>query len=229
MEEIMSALRRMMTPGHVQFDTTFNILMGLLLAGALAAIVAKIYLTYYRGFGRPQETAMTMILISMITSTIIMAIGANLALSLGMVGALSIVRYRTAVKDMRDLAYLFWAIAIGLCCGAGAYRLVFVMTSTISLVVIVLEWMRLHDTQSQEYILIVQSDPEFNTMELMQAIPLRLKPKSSIVSKLSGQQEITFMVNLSEGKQRSELEVALKSFEGIKGYQLLTPTHEITV
>ena len=59
--------------------------------------------------------------LTVITTTVMIVIGNNIALSLGMVGALSIVRFRTAIKDSRDTAYIFWAIVAGICCGAGDY------------------------------------------------------------------------------------------------------------
>ena len=60
-------------------------------------------------------------LLTVITTTVMIVIGNNIALSLGMVGALSIVRFRTAIKDSRDTVYIFWAIVVGICCGAGDY------------------------------------------------------------------------------------------------------------
>ena len=59
--------------------------------------------------------------LTVITTTVMIVIGNNVALSLGMVGALSIVRFRTAIKDSRDTIYIFWAIVVGICCGAGDY------------------------------------------------------------------------------------------------------------
>ena len=63
----------------------------------------------------------TLIMLTLITTIIMSVIGNNIALSLGMVGALSIVRFRTAIKDPRDTAYIFWTIAVGICCGVSDY------------------------------------------------------------------------------------------------------------
>ena len=65
--------------------------------------------------------ALTLVGLSLVTTLVIMAVTSNVVLSLGMVGALSIVRFRTAIKDSRDTAYIFWAIVAGICCGAGDY------------------------------------------------------------------------------------------------------------
>lgn len=64
---------------------------------------------------------MTLILLSVLTASVMTVIGNNVALSLGMVGALSIVRFRTAIKDARDTAYIFWTIIVGIACGVGDY------------------------------------------------------------------------------------------------------------
>ena len=103
--------------------TGMEIVSRLLLALILTTPIAAIYSKNYRGYGRPAQMTLVLILVSLTTTGIIMAIGNNLALSLGMVGALSIVRFRAAVKDNRDLAYLFWSLAIGLVCGAGVFML----------------------------------------------------------------------------------------------------------
>ncbi len=60
-------------------------------------------------------------MLAVLTGTVMIVIGNNIALSLGMVGALSIVRFRTAIKDSRDTMYLFWAIIVGICCGVGSF------------------------------------------------------------------------------------------------------------
>ena len=74
---------------------------------------------------------------TLVTTTVMIVIGNNLALSLGMVGALSIVRYRTAIKDTRDTLYIFWTIVVGICCGAGDYRVAAVGSAFIFLVLLV--------------------------------------------------------------------------------------------
>lgn len=63
----------------------------------------------------------SLVMLTLVTTLVMCVIGNNVALSLGMVGALSIVRFRTAVKDSRDTAYIFWCIAVGICCGIGDY------------------------------------------------------------------------------------------------------------
>ena len=97
--------------------------IGLRLAVA-AVIAAFLFLSYrlsHSGSIYSAKFNVTLLALTVITTTVMIVIGNNIALSLGMVGALSIVRFRTAIKDSRDTAYIFWAIVAGICCGAGDY------------------------------------------------------------------------------------------------------------
>ena len=92
---------------------------------AVAAVIAGFLFLSYRlshsGSIYSAKFNVTLVALTVITTTVMIVIGNNIALSLGMVGALSIVRFRTAIKDSRDTAYIFWAIVAGICCGAGDY------------------------------------------------------------------------------------------------------------
>lgn len=89
---------------------------------AIAALV--IYISYaftHQGTIYSRKFNVTLLMLTVLTTTVMTVIGNNIALSLGMVGALSIIRFRTAVKDSRDTAYIFWTIIVGICCGVGDY------------------------------------------------------------------------------------------------------------
>lgn len=92
---------------------------------AAAAIIAcLIYLSYrmsHSGAVYSERFNVSLVMLTLISTLVMNVIGNNIALSLGMVGALSIVRFRTAIKDPRDTAYIFWAIAVGICCGVSDY------------------------------------------------------------------------------------------------------------
>lgn len=93
--------------------------------GASTVLGCFIYMSYWlshAGSVYSKKFNITLISLTVITTTVMIIIGNNLALSLGMVGALSIVRFRTAIKDSRDAVYIFWTLVVGICCGAGDYR-----------------------------------------------------------------------------------------------------------
>ena len=79
----------------------------------------------------------SLFMLTILTTMVMTAIGNNIALSLGMVGALSIVRFRTAIKDSRDTVYIFWSIIIGICCGVGDYLVAAVGSSAIFLIFLI--------------------------------------------------------------------------------------------
>ena len=95
----------------------------LLAAVLLGALIYWVYQRFYAGVLFSRSFAMTLVGMSVLTCMVTLAISSNVVISLGMVGALSIVRFRTAVKDPLDLLYLFWAITAGITTGAGMYLL----------------------------------------------------------------------------------------------------------
>lgn len=100
---------------------TGDLFLSLLTAFVAAIFITIIYKKTYTGVSYTKSFVLSLILLAMVTSLVIRTINSNLALSLGMVGALSIVRFRTAVKDPVDTVFMFWAIAAGIMSGAGLY------------------------------------------------------------------------------------------------------------
>ena len=103
-----------------------NIALGLVTAVLMGAVIYFIYSKFYVGVIYSRSFAITLVGMTVLTAMVTLAISTNIVISLGMVGALSIVRFRTAVKDPLDLLYLFWAITTGITSGAGMYLLVLI-------------------------------------------------------------------------------------------------------
>lgn len=133
----------------------YNIIMSLLAAYICGMIIYFVYKYFYRGVLYSHSFNILLVLVSMITAFIVLTISSNIVLSLGMVGALSIVRFRTAVKDPLDVGFLFFAISIGITCGASLYLMSFVSTIIISLIYIFMVKVRTH---TQVYLLILKYD-----------------------------------------------------------------------
>ena len=119
-------------------EFTGKISTGDLVLSLVTAIVASLIITYvykknYTGVSFTKQFALSIILLTMVTSLVIRTINSNLALSLGMVGALSIVRFRTAVKDPVDTIFMFWGITAGIMSGAGLYLVTILSTLLIGL------------------------------------------------------------------------------------------------
>ena len=114
-----------------------NIALGLLTAIIMGAIIYLVYSKFYVGVIYSRSFAITLVGMTVLTAMVTLAISTNIVISLGMVGALSIVRFRTAVKDPLDLLYLFWSITTGITSGAGMYILVFVTALFMILLVVI--------------------------------------------------------------------------------------------
>ena len=114
-----------------------NIALGLVTAVLMGAVIYFIYSKFYVGVIYSRSFAITLVGMTVLTAMVTLAISTNIVISLGMVGALSIVRFRTAVKDPLDLLYLFWAITTGITAGAGMYLLV-VITAVVMIGMIIL-------------------------------------------------------------------------------------------
>ncbi|MDY4761557.1 DUF4956 domain-containing protein [Streptococcus thoraltensis] len=137
--------------GNLSFqDMLLHILVATLLSGA-------IYISYaytHSGTSYSKKFNVSLMTLTVLTATVMTVIGNNVALSLGMVGALSVVRFRTAIKDSRDTAYIFWTIVVGICCGVGDY----VVASLGSGVIFILLWIMGRVRNENRLLLIVRCD-----------------------------------------------------------------------
>lgn len=93
----------------------------IIMAALLGFLIFVSYYISHRGTIYSKKFNASLVVLTVLTGTVMTVIGNNIALSLGMVGALSIVRFRTAVKDSRDTVYIFWTVIVGICCGVGDY------------------------------------------------------------------------------------------------------------
>ena len=114
-----------------------NIFLGLITAMIIGTIIYFTYQKFYTGVIYSRSFAVTLIGMTLMTAVVTLAISTNIVISLGMVGALSIVRFRTAVKDPLDLLYLFWAITSGIASGANMYLLVLIAAVVMVLIIII--------------------------------------------------------------------------------------------
>lgn len=97
-----------------------DMVIALGLALAIGLFILLIYRKTFSGVMYSASFGLSLLALTLITTLVVLAVTSNVVLSLGMVGALSIVRFRTAIKDSRDTIYIFWAIVVGICCGAGS-------------------------------------------------------------------------------------------------------------
>ncbi|MCI5565369.1 MAG: DUF4956 domain-containing protein [Clostridiales bacterium] len=136
--------------------TPLNVAVGLIAALVAGVIIALVYKKTYHGVLYSPTFALTLVMLCLITTPVVMCIGSNVALSMGMVGALSIVRFRTAVKDPLDTAYMFWSLTMGILLGANAFVIALVALLGISIIMLALSYLKLR--RPNGYLLVLHYD-----------------------------------------------------------------------
>lgn len=173
----------------------------IMLAGLLTG--GLIYVTYritYRGVAYNSKFNVSLLVISLICVTIMLMISSNIVISLGMVGALSIVRYRTAVKDSRDTVFIFWSIAEGLCVGSQNFKLAIISTLFIAIILIIFS---LVPNGRCKYMIVVTGEnmDMAKLMSTMRSLASHIKVRSA--NSMKEHQEIIIEV-------RSRLEISME-------------------
>jgi uncharacterized membrane protein YhiD involved in acid resistance len=183
-------------------------------------IIFMIYRKFYKGVIYNNNFNILLVMVCMITTFIVITISSNVVLSLGMVGALSIVRFRTAVKDPLDVGFLFWAIAVGITCGAGLYSMSFLTTIFISIIYILLVKARFSSTKV--YLLIVKYDNSTN--EEVQKILSKIKHVLKNKTVIHGKTELTLEIKTKV--ENTSFVSILSETEGVYSATLVEYTSE---
>lgn len=196
-------------------QSPFRIVIVLLLALLIGAFIYKVYQYFFTGVIYSRSFAMTLVGMTLLTSMVTLAISSNIVISLGMVGALSIVRYRTAVKDPMDLLYLFWAITSGITVGAGMYVLAVVTSLVILLMLIVFS--RLQET-GKVYIAVVHYDGEHTGDKVIQELG---RIKHFIKSETMRKDSVEMAIEVFVKNNDLTFVENIKSIEGVKDLTLI--------
>ncbi len=164
------------------------------LAMILGLFIFYVYKKTFKGVLYSLSFNISLIMLTMVTAMVIMAISSNVALSLGMVGALSIVRFRTAVKEPLDTVYMFWAIAAGITLGAGFYLFSAIGCLVIGIVLFVMSL--LPGMGAQHFLLVLHFDPAAQTdvQHMLARLP---RPKLKSKTTARGGIEATYELRLS--------------------------------
>ena len=123
------------TNGELHLET---VALNISMAAVLGFLIFVSYYITHRGTIYSKKFNASLVVLTVLTGTVMTVIGNNIALSLGMVGALSIVRFRTAIKDSRDTVYIFWTIIVGICCGVGDYMVALIGSAITFIVLLIL-------------------------------------------------------------------------------------------
>ena len=153
-------------------------LIAIALSFALSLFIVFIYKTTYAGVNYSRNFTSCLMMLSMVTSLVILVVSSNVVLSMGMVGALSIVRFRTAVKEPTDTAFMFWAIATGIICGAGYVTIAILVTLLLGLLFVAVHTLT-GKQKYQSYMIVVRCDADSEVEQKLSGIQgYRLRNKT---------------------------------------------------
>ena len=215
---IIDAIKNSVLEGFDTSVTTTDILLGLLTSLLAGLFILLIYKNSRKDVTPNSGFCLTLLMITAISGMIVLTITSNLALSLGMVGALSIVRFRTAIKDAVDTAFLFWAVAAGITAGAGFYLITLVGCLFIGALCIIS--LLLLEKAAKAYLLVVRLE-ETAVTDGVEAILKRenMHFRLSALTKTADYTEAVYELAF-HSKHRSALE-ALGNLAGVKTLSLV--------
>jgi hypothetical protein len=198
----------------------FDVFINIGIAFIFGMLIATLYRYTYLGFSYSTDFVNTLIIITMVTAIVIMVIGNNLARAFGLVGAMSIIRFRTALKDSRDIAFVFFGLAAGMAAGAGNHMIGMVAIPMISFIILILHWTTYGKVEQNEFLLkfwMVPGNVDEPVYQPVFSIYLSEFSLINIRSARLGQfLELAFNVRLKKNQQSQAFIKDLSALEGIE-------------
>ena len=201
-------------------------LISVVLAAIMGLLISQLYKSTHRGLNYEHTFMAALVLLAPIVSVVMLYIRGDLVLSLGLIGSLSIVRFRTAIKDTRDMIFLFWVIAVGL--GAGTYNwgVVVVSSFIIMLFVAALYFVRYGHSPNTDFVLVLSGQTPFQSdasRDTIQRHSVEVRLRSYEVQDTHW--ELVYELHLSElsGQSAETLITELKALPGVAEVSLLAP------
>ncbi len=190
--------------------TPMKVLIALIMGFVVGVVIAFVYKKCYRGVLYSPSFGMTLVMLTLITTPVVMCIKSDIALSMGMVGALSIVRFRTAVKDPMDTAYMFWALTMGILLGAELYVIALVVVLGISVVLFAMTFVKF--TNPNAYLLVLHYDEaaEYDIQQQLRRTVKQRRLRSKTMTRAGA--EMTYEVRLDN---KQDLVALMLGIDGV--------------
>lgn len=202
----------------------WDVALAIALSFLLALVIAKTYKETHRGISYSQSFVQTVVLMTMVVSVIMLIIGSNLARAFSLVGALSIVRFRNAVKESRDVGFVFFAMAVGMACGTRFYSLAVFVTFVICGCILLMYKMNLFGKEFRERILMIQVPEDFSHETAFDDVFRKYFSDASLISmetvRVGELIELIFSVTMKRG---------FRAQECIKDIRKVNDNHKVTL
>ena len=212
MKKVLEAISQMQARVPVQ-----TVLVILLIAFVVSLIIYLTYKHTYSGVLYNPRFNVSLIMITMITTIVMVVIGSNISVSLGMVGALSIIRFRTAVKDPRDTAFIFWCVVSGLACGTQNYTIV--LTGSLVLCAILFAFKKTI-TKNGRFVVVLKG--KSMSLELVEKLMVKTTKDHECKGKYIRNNDMELVYDVKFGKKDQDTLIkAAKQIEGLETVNII--------
>lgn len=202
-----------------------TIIINLLLAAVLGIVIAKTYKTTHRGISYSMSYAFSIVLITIIVAFVMMVIGTNVARAFTLLGAFTLIRFRTAVKDPKDTAFIFLALVAGLAVGATDYTLAITGTIVICLVALVLNSVNFGSLLKLEQVMYLTVDPKVVDQKDLEVVLRSVFRDITIINvnynEMKKKLQYSYNVTMHRRDQHANAIAAISGVEGVIAAELL--------
>jgi len=197
-----------------------EIIINIIIAFILGFVISWIYRRTHRGYSYSGSFINTLTILSMVTAFVMMVIGNNIARAFSLVGALSIIRFRTAVKDTRDTAFVFLSLAVGMAVGTGSRQIAIIGTAVICLIILLMHRFNIGYSKDGDFLLKFRIVVSPNNENIHQDVFDRYLKKSTLINSMTVQggvsMELAFSVRFKNQRELQQFLRELNALEGIE-------------
>lgn len=220
---VRDVIKKSVMEGFSQTDiTTTQIIVTLVITLILAIYIFFIYKLETKSVFYSKEFNITVAVVSVVTASIVLAMQSNIVVSLGMVGALSIVRFRSAIKNPLDLLYLFWSISVGIVCGAGMYEIAVITSIIVTLAIVLLDFIPVNQPP---YLLIIHGKNQ-EIEEKLQPVLKEHAKNCQVKSRNISKNQVSMIIELRTRSEQKLVE-ACSNLEGVTNVSLMSHDGEV--
>jgi uncharacterized membrane protein YhiD involved in acid resistance len=214
----------------IQQYTAYHFVVNTALATVLGVVLALVYRHTHKGLSYSQAFTQTILLVAVIVAVVMMTIGNNLARAFALVGALSIIRFRTVVKDTRDTAFVFAALAVGMAAGTGNYLLAAVATAFLVVIALVLYATNFGALYKSEFILRFTFDQQKDSAGYLTRLQEHAKRSNMLHIEPSADgksMRLTYDITLEKDSTAEKLTGALSQVPGVSDVVLIVSKNDV--
>lgn len=199
------------------------IVFNIALAFALSFFITKVYIWTHRGISYSQSYVVSLIIIAILGATVMMVVQSNIVAAVGLLGAFSLIRFRTILKETRDVAFLFFALAVGVAVGTANYSIALFVTVLLSVIIMLLNKYNFGSMRGSDFILTVLAENHFGEADYRDIFDGYLRGFNLLHAKLldDKRQEFAFSLNFKDPSQVGQFLAELKDIAPVVTVDLI--------